>query len=67
MAIIPPELDHFYASNMDLEVILRSLTLPEKVTLLAGASTWRTAPVPRVNIPHLKVSWVTIVPLPTVS
>ncbi|KAI2815559.1 CAZyme family GH3 [Aspergillus niger] len=56
MAIIPPELDHFYASNMDLEVILRSLTLPEKVTLLAGASTWRTAPVPRVNIPHLKLS-----------
>ncbi|GKZ27614.1 hypothetical protein AbraIFM66951_005604 [Aspergillus brasiliensis] len=41
---------------MDLEAILRSLALPEKVKLLAGASTWRTASIPRVNIPHLKLT-----------
>ena len=43
-------------SNTDIERLLDQLTLDEQVSLLAGADFWRTVPIPRLNIPSLKVS-----------
>lgn len=40
--------------NMDQ--LLDQLTLEEQVSLLAGQDFWRTVPIPRLNIPSLKVS-----------
>ena len=39
-----------------IETLLSELTLEEKVTLLAGADTWRTHAIERLGIPALKVS-----------
>jgi beta-glucosidase len=39
-----------------VQTLLRALTLEEKVSLLAGASTWATVPVERLGIPAIKVS-----------
>ncbi|GME43042.1 Beta-glucosidase [Neofusicoccum parvum] len=36
--------------------LLSSLTLDEKLSLLAGESQWRTATIPRLQVPSLKVS-----------
>lgn len=36
--------------------LLDLLTVEEQVSLLAGADFWRTVPIPRLNIPQLKVS-----------
>ncbi|MGY2894913.1 glycoside hydrolase family 3 C-terminal domain-containing protein [Deinococcus sp. UYEF24] len=44
------------APTPDISVLLDQLTLEEQVSLLAGADFWRTAAVPRLNIPQLKVS-----------
>ncbi|KAH8551074.1 glycoside hydrolase family 3 domain protein [Umbelopsis sp. PMI_123] len=41
---------------VDIDNLLAQLTLEEKVSLLAGADTWRTAAIPRLNIPAVKVS-----------
>ncbi|KAI9146977.1 Beta-glucosidase B [Paramyrothecium foliicola] len=35
---------------------LSQMTLQEKLLLMAGESTWRTAPIPRLGVPKLKVS-----------
>jgi hypothetical protein len=40
---------------VDIEKLLAELTLEEKVSLLAGVDTWRTYPIPRLNIPSVKV------------
>ncbi len=40
----------------DTEDLLRQMTLPEKVSLLAGADMWHTAPVDRLGIPAIKVT-----------
>ncbi|MFC6802671.1 hypothetical protein ACFQDE_13890 [Deinococcus caeni] len=40
----------------DPDALLDQLTLEEQVALLSGADAWRTAAVPRLNIPPLKVS-----------
>lgn len=40
----------------DTEVLLSSLTLEEKLSLIAGESQWRTASIERLGIPSLKVS-----------
>jgi len=42
--------------TIDLKKILQSLSLEDKVTLLAGADQWHTHAVDRVGIPALKVS-----------
>lgn len=40
----------------DIEAIVAEMTPAEKTTLLAGADMWHTAPLPRLNIPALKVT-----------
>ncbi|KAJ4252526.1 hypothetical protein NW757_005968 [Fusarium falciforme] len=40
----------------DTKAILASLTLEEKISLLAGANFWETAPVPAKGVPALKTS-----------
>lgn len=39
-----------------VERILQELTLEEKVSLLAGANMWNTVPIPRLDVPKLRVS-----------
>lgn len=39
-----------------VEKILEELTLEEKVSLLAGSNMWNTVPIPRVDLPKLRVS-----------
>src|SRR3712207_3414931 len=39
-----------------IDVLLDSMTLEEQVALLAGADFWTTVPIPRLNIPALKVT-----------
>src|SRR3712207_4767369 len=38
-----------------IDMLLNQLTLEEQVSLLAGADFWTTVPIPRLNIPALKV------------
>ena len=40
----------------DIETILNTLTLSEKIQLCSGASAWRTPSIPSKKIPILKVS-----------
>jgi beta-glucosidase len=40
----------------NLEELLRQMTLPEKVAMLAGTNTWYTVPVERLGIPSLKTT-----------
>ncbi|MCB8983957.1 MAG: glycoside hydrolase family 3 C-terminal domain-containing protein [Ardenticatenaceae bacterium] len=42
--------------NERIDDILQAMTLAEKVSLLAGTDMWRTAPIPRLGIPALKVT-----------
>jgi beta-glucosidase len=37
------------------ETILQSLTLEEKISLLAGKDFWKTVPIPEKGIPAIKV------------
>jgi beta-glucosidase len=39
-----------------IEALLDAMTLEEQVSLLAGADFWTTVPIPRLNIPALKVT-----------
>lgn len=41
---------------MKVEQLIEDLTLEEKVALCSGASTWRTAAIPRLGIPSIKLS-----------
>src|SRR5437763_15551426 len=40
----------------NVEDLLRQMTLPEKVSMLAGTNTWYTVPVERLGIPSLKMT-----------
>ncbi|MBK8137241.1 MAG: glycoside hydrolase family 3 C-terminal domain-containing protein [Chloroflexi bacterium] len=42
------------ASN--IQHLLEQMTLEEKISLLAGASAWRTVPIERLGIPAIKVT-----------
>lgn len=42
--------------TVDIDSLLGSLTLQEKIQLLAGANWWETAAIPRLEIPSLKFS-----------
>ncbi|KAJ5578457.1 uncharacterized protein N7459_007421 [Penicillium hispanicum] len=44
------------APEVNVDNLLARLTLDEKISLLAGHSTWRTTGIPRLGIPPLKVS-----------
>ncbi len=39
-----------------IDSLLNELTLEEKVSLLSGSDTWRTAPIDRLAVPAIKVS-----------
>ena len=39
-----------------VEKLIKKMTLEEKVSLMAGASTWLTNPVERLGIPAIKVT-----------
>jgi len=43
-------------NRLNLETLLDAMTLDEQVSLLSGADFWRTVPIPRLNIPAVKVS-----------
>ncbi|KAK4685009.1 beta-glucosidase, partial [Tremellales sp. Uapishka_1] len=49
------EMDRSFLSASIPELV-RQLTMEEKVSLLAGADFWKTVPVPRLNIPEIKVT-----------
>jgi beta-glucosidase len=42
--------------RIDVEKAIEELTLGEKVALTAGRDFWHTAPIPRLNIPSLRMS-----------
>ncbi len=39
-----------------IDSLIAQMTLPEKASLLAGADTWRTVPIERLNVPAIKVT-----------
>jgi beta-glucosidase len=39
----------------NVETILQSLTLEEKISLLAGKDFWETVPIPEKGVPAVKV------------
>jgi beta-glucosidase len=41
--------------DVNVEDILHTLTLEEKVSLLAGKNFWETVPVPAKGVPAIKV------------
>ncbi|CAK7206644.1 beta-glucosidase [Sporothrix eucalyptigena] len=41
---------------LDVEAILRGLSLQEKIALLSGVDNWHTKPIPRYGIPSIRVS-----------
>jgi beta-glucosidase len=49
-----------------IETILQSLTLEEKISLLAGKDFWETVPIPGKGVPAIKVLYqLHINPSPT--
>ncbi|EAZ63743.1 beta-glucosidase [Scheffersomyces stipitis CBS 6054] len=44
------------AQELDIEYLIKELTLPEKISLLAGKDFWHTFPIERLNIPSIRVS-----------
>ncbi|KAM0305364.1 hypothetical protein ACHAPM_001744 [Fusarium culmorum] len=43
-------------SSVDIQSILSSLTLEEKISLLAGKDLWETVPIPSKGVPNVKTS-----------
>lgn len=41
---------------MNLDEIIMNMTLEEKASLCSGKDSWRTKPIPRLNIPQMMVS-----------
>ncbi len=54
--IIDPNTSAQSHSEARIDALLHALTLEEKASLLAGASTWSTASIERLDIPAIKVS-----------
>lgn len=42
--------------SVNIDALVAELTIDEKISLLAGASTWHTVAIDRLSIPALKVS-----------
>jgi beta-glucosidase len=40
----------------DLDALIAQLTIEEKAGLLAGKDHWRTFPIPRLDVPSIKVT-----------
>lgn len=49
----------YTTANMSskVETLLQSLTLEEKISLLAGKDFWETVPIPQKGVPAIKV-WI---------
>ncbi|KAJ6093067.1 Beta-glucosidase [Penicillium sp. IBT 16267x] len=45
-----------HIANADIEKIIKQLTQDEKVSLLSGEDFWHTVPIPRLNIPSIRLS-----------
>lgn len=43
-------------TTTQLDELLDAMTLPEQVSLLAGADFWTTVPIPRLGVPAIKVT-----------
>ncbi|KAJ5650218.1 Beta-glucosidase [Penicillium longicatenatum] len=43
-------------ASADIEKIIKQLTQDEKVSLLSGEDFWHTVPIPRLNIPSIRLS-----------
>jgi beta-glucosidase len=43
-----------------VETVLQSLTLEEKIALLAGKDFWETVPIPEKGVPAIKV-WLPLI------
>ncbi|KAJ5332552.1 hypothetical protein MYU51_018991 [Penicillium brevicompactum] len=52
------EVDASFAkiANADIDTLLKQLTQDEKVSLLTGDDFWHTVPIPRLDIPSIRVS-----------
>lgn len=50
--------DQLDRSFLDASIpkLLKELSIDEKVSLLAGKDWWNTVPIPRLNIPSVKVT-----------
>ena len=42
--------------TLDVDTLLKELTIEEKLSLLAGSDWWHTVEIPRLNIPSVRVS-----------
>jgi beta-glucosidase len=40
----------------NIEELIQQMTVDEKISMLAGADSWRTVPIPRLGIPQIKVT-----------
>ncbi len=54
--IIEPNTSAHSNAEARIDALLHALTMEEKASLLAGASTWSTASIERLGIPAIKVS-----------
>lgn len=52
--------DLFAMAPPDVEGLLQALTLEQKLSLLAGASQWRTMAIPSLGFPALKVRTLSV-------
>ncbi|KAK6461969.1 beta-glucosidase [Scheffersomyces coipomensis] len=42
--------------QLDVDYLIEELTIPEKISLLAGKDFWHTVPIPRLGVPSIRVS-----------
>ncbi|KAF2009021.1 glycoside hydrolase family 3 protein [Aaosphaeria arxii CBS 175.79] len=52
---IPPK-SHKKDDVFDVENVIKNASLSEKVSLLAGSDFWHTTPIPRFNVPSIRLS-----------
>lgn len=52
----PPDRDQTPDREMEIDSLVKDLTLAEKVSMIAGSDMWHSTGVPRLGIPCLKVS-----------
>ncbi|KAJ5626602.1 hypothetical protein N7528_004029 [Penicillium herquei] len=54
----PAQVDPAFAqiANANIEKIIKQLTQEEKVSLLSGEDFWHTVPIPRLDIPSIRLS-----------
>lgn len=43
-------------NDFDVDQVLAKLTVDEKISLISGSDPWHTAPIPRFNIPKIRLT-----------